>query len=51
MNELIIEELRLDFEEAIRQKGQVLKESCYQQHGKGLDGVLDYSQCIRASKE
>lgn len=51
MNELIIQELRLDFEELIRQKGQTLKDTCYQQHKKTLDGVLDYSKCIQASKQ
>lgn len=29
MNELIFEELRYDFEEKIKEKGQAMKDQCY----------------------
>ena len=51
MHELIFEELKMDFEDRIRQKGEEMKQQCYRQQGKGLDGVWEYSRCIKKSKD
>ena len=50
MNELIFEELRIDFEDKVRQRGQQLKQQCYEPHRRGLDGATQYAQCIKAKK-
>lgn len=34
----------------MRQRGQELKDSCYQQNSKGLDGAKAYAKCILESK-
>lgn len=39
MYELIFEELKYDFEQKILEKGQRIKEECYGQHKKTLEGA------------
>lgn len=50
MYELILEELRYDFEQSILKRGQSIKEECYGRHRKTLDGAREFAECIRKSK-
>ena len=50
MNELIFDELKLDFEDHLKRKSQEAKEQCYDQQRKGLDGVKEYALCIQEAK-
>lgn len=43
MHELIFEELKIDFEDSVRQRGKEYRYKCYQDQGKGLDGARDYA--------
>lgn len=47
MYEFIFEDLRYDFEQKIMEKGNQIKENCYNLHKKSLDGALPYAQCIK----
>ena len=49
MNELIFDQLRLDFEELVRDKGERAKRDCYRAE-KGLEGAREFALCIRGAK-
>jgi hypothetical protein len=51
MYELILEELRYDFEQHILARGQRIKEDCYGHRKKTLDGAREFAECIRREKE
>lgn len=50
MNELIFDQLRLDFEELVRSKGERAKQDCYRAE-KGLEGAREFALCIRDAKQ
>lgn len=51
MYELILEELKYDFEQHIRARGQRIKEECYGRHRKTLEGAREFAECMRREKE
>ena len=51
MYQLIFEELRYDFEQKILSKGQKIKEECYNNTRKTLDGARQFAECMTLEKK